>query len=368
MTQNFYSICENGQVFAGLNFSDTNEAQHFRQTLEKEVERRRQSIIVRKPNISGRAPPRPPSHPTQIAPPPPPHRSVRYTYRNGPNDPKIVLKDPRWFALFVHIGITQAQLDDEETFKELYAFVQTNGGIETARMKLPQNEYGKYNGLAPPPLRGFAGSSDHPFQASTNPVALTRNRCDRRTLRGPSTRNCEDTYDTGSLNTQTVPRKSSGDWRVKQLDSWTVEDVCDWLKDISLEEYCELFRFHAIDGVELLEQNEESLVDALKIEPFGHRRKIMRNLTKLLEKEKEEEKRTKEKEEETPDEFLCPITQELMTDPVIVADGYTYERASITQWFETGNNRSPMTNLPLENRNLVPNRSLKDAINRHLGQ
>ena len=42
----------------------------------------------------------------------------------------------------------------------------------------------------------------------------------------------------------------------------------------------------------------------------------MRNLNKLLEEQKEEKE---EKDEEPPDEFLCPITQELMTDPVIVA-------------------------------------------------
>ena len=27
--------------------------------------------------------------------------------------------------------------------------------------------------------------------------------------------------------------------------------------------------------------------------------------------------------------FVCPITEELMDDPVIASDGYTYERAAI---------------------------------------
>ena len=30
--------------------------------------------------------------------------------------------------------------------------------------------------------------------------------------------------------------------------------------------------------------------------------------------------------------FLCPITQEVMDDPVITSDGHTYERVAIEQW------------------------------------
>lgn len=33
------------------------------------------------------------------------------------------------------------------------------------------------------------------------------------------------------------------------------------------------------------------------------------------------------------DEFSCPITRELMRDPVIAADGHTYDREAIEMWF-----------------------------------
>ena len=37
-----------------------------------------------------------------------------------------------------------------------------------------------------------------------------------------------------------------------------------------------------------------------------------------------------------PHEFVCPITQEIMDDPVVVvASGQTYERREITTWFRT---------------------------------
>lgn len=62
-----------------------------------------------------------------------------------------------------------------------------------------------------------------------------------------------------------------------------------------------------------------------------------------------------------PESFLCPITQEMMKDPVIAADGYTYERNAIQDWLQQ-QNRSPMTNQPLEHKMLTPNRVLKSAI------
>ena len=36
-----------------------------------------------------------------------------------------------------------------------------------------------------------------------------------------------------------------------------------------------------------------------------------------------------------PDEYLCPITTEIMTDPVTTLDGFTYERAAIAEWLRT---------------------------------
>nr|XP_011470343.1 PREDICTED: U-box domain-containing protein 32 [Fragaria vesca subsp. vesca] len=64
----------------------------------------------------------------------------------------------------------------------------------------------------------------------------------------------------------------------------------------------------------------------------------------------------------TPSHFVCPIFQEVMTDPRIAADGYTYEEEAIRGWFKSGHSTSPMTNLELEHCNLVPNYALQYAI------
>lgn len=65
------------------------------------------------------------------------------------------------------------------------------------------------------------------------------------------------------------------------------------------------------------------------------------------------------------DLFVCPISGALMQDPVVAADGYTYDRSCIVEWFAKSSGgvvRSPSTNLALDSTNLTPNRSLKSAI------
>ena len=63
-------------------------------------------------------------------------------------------------------------------------------------------------------------------------------------------------------------------------------------------------------------------------------------------------------------ELVCPITQEIFKDPVILPqDGYTYERSSLLTWFESSASgttlRSPVTNSLLENNNTA---SLSDNL------
>ena len=64
-----------------------------------------------------------------------------------------------------------------------------------------------------------------------------------------------------------------------------------------------------------------------------------------------------------PASLVCPITQELFEDPVIAADGFTYERPAIERWLGMGpNRRSPTTNAPLAHRGLTANLSLASLV------
>lgn len=66
-----------------------------------------------------------------------------------------------------------------------------------------------------------------------------------------------------------------------------------------------------------------------------------------------------------PSEFFCPITHEVMLDPVILSDGYSYERSAITKWLASGSCSSPMTNATLAHKTLTPNYALRMLIQRH---
>ena len=62
-----------------------------------------------------------------------------------------------------------------------------------------------------------------------------------------------------------------------------------------------------------------------------------------------------------PSQFVCPITMEVMLDPVILASGHTYDRPSITAWLKT-RKTDPMTGMRLRHTEMVPNHALKSAI------
>lgn len=63
-----------------------------------------------------------------------------------------------------------------------------------------------------------------------------------------------------------------------------------------------------------------------------------------------------------PDDFLCPISLELMRDPVIVATGQTYERSYIQRWIDGGNLTCPKTQQKLDNFTLTPNFVLRSLL------
>eukprot|EP01013_Petalomonas_cantuscygni_P014617 TRINITY_DN2999_c0_g1_i1.p1 TRINITY_DN2999_c0_g1~~TRINITY_DN2999_c0_g1_i1.p1 ORF type:complete len:528 (-),score=65.87 TRINITY_DN2999_c0_g1_i1:154-1737(-) len=62
-----------------------------------------------------------------------------------------------------------------------------------------------------------------------------------------------------------------------------------------------------------------------------------------------------------PERYLCPITQELMSDPVMDTEGHNFERSAIEQWLST-HSECPLSREPLSKDSLFPNRSLKEGI------
>ena len=99
---------------------------------------------------------------------------------------------------------------------------------------------------------------------------------------------------------------------------------------------------------------------ALRADVLGLRQRMLLDIT------------ARELVESKRGEFVCPIGRELMLDPVVAADGHTYERRNIEKHFESQGQcpvcapthiaKSPMTNLPLSTLRLVPNVTLRGMI------
>ena len=68
-----------------------------------------------------------------------------------------------------------------------------------------------------------------------------------------------------------------------------------------------------------------------------------------------------DKNVEIPNEFLCPITHELMENPVIASDGHSYEEIAIKRWLQIGSQKSPITREFITST-FIPNLTLKKAI------
>jgi hypothetical protein len=67
-----------------------------------------------------------------------------------------------------------------------------------------------------------------------------------------------------------------------------------------------------------------------------------------------------------PHEFFCPITLELMQDPVSARDGHTYERSAIENWFAQSSQSGRTATSPktgdLIGRQLLPNHTVRTLI------
>ncbi|KAH0890054.1 hypothetical protein HID58_052483 [Brassica napus] len=63
-----------------------------------------------------------------------------------------------------------------------------------------------------------------------------------------------------------------------------------------------------------------------------------------------------------PEDYFCPISKDIMRDPLVAADGFTYEAKNIRYWLNVGNNTSPQTGARLAHRDLTPNYTLRSLI------
>ena len=98
----------------------------------------------------------------------------------------------------------------------------------------------------------------------------------------------------------------------------------------------------------LKSQKEE--IETMKKQHKTILNEIIEHNTQFIKRERESQKI----------EYCCPITLRIMKNPVVAADGRSYERAAIKKWFKK-HSTSPTTNLPIS-KILYPNIQLKNLI------
>ena len=66
-------------------------------------------------------------------------------------------------------------------------------------------------------------------------------------------------------------------------------------------------------------------------------------------------------DENLMESYCCPISGEIMEDPVITPSGITYDKKRIEQWLQK-KAIDPLSKKPLKKEELIPNRALKESI------
>ena len=111
--------------------------------------------------------------------------------------------------------------------------------------------------------------------------------------------------------------------------------------------------------ISVVEDNKKLKVKLAKSEEDNKKLKVTHNkMMKRMKKQWDELSLTMKNFQAR---FVCPITQDVMEDPVLVAQtGNTYERRAVEEWFARSNT-DPLTNAELEDATLIPNNVLRCA-------
>ena len=65
---------------------------------------------------------------------------------------------------------------------------------------------------------------------------------------------------------------------------------------------------------------------------------------------------------DVPSAYICPLTLEIMTDPLMDRTGRSFERTAIVEWLTNKSPTCPMTRRPMKVTDLVSNNRLRAEI------
>lgn len=157
------------------------------------------------------------------------------------------------------------------------------------------------------------------------------------------------------------------------ISKWTANDIYEWILSLDRQRFSKYKDLKQkitdaeLTGNDLKDVTEDNIMKDFGIKKFSDKKLLYSKIQSILPKDVKEakNKKTTKKEvdeEDIPEQFLDPITYELMEDPVLCSkSGHTYERKTIEDWIES-NGADPITRQKIKKKHLTPNRTLKELI------
>ena len=100
----------------------------------------------------------------------------------------------------------------------------------------------------------------------------------------------------------------------------------------------------------------------------GRRKRARLLMIEPVQRDDNDESGDSDKESSSPPRaFLCPITRDVMYEPVLDGEGNTYERSALLIWLSE-HNTSPVSRQPLTARMVIPNNALRETIHEYMGE
>ncbi|KAE9603061.1 hypothetical protein Lal_00042402 [Lupinus albus] len=132
-----------------------------------------------------------------------------------------------------------------------------------------------------------------------------------------------------------------------------------------MRKYSKLFRSEVLDDNDSQGSGPCSPIGQGSIEngvSVGHYQAFDRQVSKLSSFNFKPNNRKSGQMPVPPEELRCPISLQLMYDPVIIGSGQTFERVCIEKWFSDGHNTCPKTQHQLSHLCLTPNYCVKGLV------
>lgn len=161
-------------------------------------------------------------------------------------------------------------------------------------------------------------------------------------------------------------------WREheSQWAQWNADEVVEWWQyetmciecNVDWKYTCNLMKEKNLCGANMRELRNEVVLKFIGIDEGTTVNLLMSSIGELLSRSGMEHKSINDS---IPEDLRDPISDSLMTDPVIAFDGNTYERTEIENYL-IKNNSSPITGEKAPHQMLIPNNAMKKLIDAFL--